>query len=244
MGLLILSRAAMSVAALGTLFAAAPSLASASPQRSLNKKLHFGVSSNWSGYALTGFGPYTSVSSSWTQPAVNCATTPNSFSAFWVGIDGDTSRTVEQTGTEANCSGGIPSYAAWYEMFPKRPVNYPNPVVPGDSFSAAVTALGKGRFQLTLTDATQGWSQSLLQKRRSARLASAEVIAEAPSSRRGVLPLSDFSSIGFTAAVVNGSLLSAATPGIEPVTMQSGATVKATPSAISAGAFSVTWRHE
>jgi Peptidase A4 family len=232
------------VAASGALLVAAPALASASPRSAPNQRIRHGVSTNWSGYAVSGFGPYTSVSSSWTQPAVNCTKGPSAYSAFWVGIDGDTSKTVEQTGTEANCFHGAATYGAWYEMFPKRPVNYANPVVPGDSFTASVTALGRGRFRLALSDTTQGWSQTTMQKRRSARLASAEVIAEAPSSRRGVLPLADFATIGFGSATVNGALLTGSTPGIEPLTMASGATVKATPSAISGGSFSVTWQHE
>jgi hypothetical protein len=239
----ILPRTLLAVtAAIGAIFAlcSSPAPASAAP----NHRIRFGVSDNWSGYAVSGFGPYTSVSSSWTQPAVECATTPRGFSSFWVGLDGDTSKTVEQTGTEANCSGGTASYAAWYEMFPKRPFNYPNPVIPGDSFTASVTVIGRGRFQLTLTDATQGWSQTTVKKRRSARLASAEVIAEAPSTRKSVLPLSDFGTIGLSGASADGSLLTSSTPGIEQITMASGATVKATPSAISGGSFSVTWEHE
>jgi hypothetical protein len=232
------------VAAISALFAVSPALASARQHAAPNHRIRHGISTNWSGYAVTGFGPYTSVSSSWTQTAVNCASTPNGFSAFWVGLDGDTTNTVEQTGTEANCSSGKAEYGAWFEMFPKRSFSYPNPVLPGDSFTASVIYVGRGRFQLTLSDTTQGWSQTTTQRRRSAKLGSAEVIAEAPSSGRRVLPLANFGIIGFSAATANGSLLSSSTPGIEPLTMASGATVKATPSAISSGSFSDTWQHE
>src|SRR5438128_2441380 len=137
-GLSILRRTLVAiVAAVGMLSAASPSLAAASPAP--NHRVHYGVSTNWSGYAVVGFGPYTSASASWTQPAVDCTTTPSAYSAFWVGLDGDTSHTVEQTGSEANCFHGEASYGAWYEMFPKKPVFYPNPVLPGDSFTASVT---------------------------------------------------------------------------------------------------------
>jgi hypothetical protein len=232
------------IGALGVACLAAPSLAGASPLRALNKRIRHGVSANWAGYVVVGFGPHSSVSSSWTQPAVNCATTPNAFSAFWVGLDGDGSKTVEQTGTEASCEGGVASYSAWYEMFPKRPFNYPNPVVPGDNLTATVTVMGRGRFQLKLTDTTQGWSQTTLQKRRSAKRFSAEVIAEAPSSRREVLPLAAFGTVGFSAVAIDGAPLTATTPGHEALTMASGATVKATPSAINSGGFSVSWEHQ
>lgn len=232
------------LAVVGALLAASPALASAPARAAPNHRIRHGVSTNWSGYVVTGSGPYTTVSAGWTQPAVNCASNKPSFSAFWVGLDGDTTNTVEQTGTEANCAHGSATYGAWFEMFPKRPVNYPNPVAPGDVFTASVSYAGKGRFQMTLTDTTQGWSQTTSQKKKSAKRGSAEVIAEAPSSRKGVLALADFGTISFTGASVNGSLLTSSTPGIEPLTMSSGETVKATPSAISGGGFSDAWQHE
>src|SRR5215467_11203890 len=54
-------------------------------------------STNWSGYAATT-GTYTSVSASWIQPAGNCPSWFGSqYAAFWVGLDGFSSSTVEQT---------------------------------------------------------------------------------------------------------------------------------------------------
>ena len=64
-------------------------------------------STNWSGYAATGgSGAYTSVSGSWTEPTVTCSQT--AYSSFWVGLDGYNSNTVEQTGTDSDCSGSTP----------------------------------------------------------------------------------------------------------------------------------------
>jgi hypothetical protein len=245
MGTSVLHRALVGTAvAAGALLAASPSVASAGAQPAPNHRIRHGVSANWAGYAVSGSGPYTSVAATWTQPAVNCAATPGGFSAVWVGLDGNGSNTVEQTGSEANCTSGGASYGAWYEMFPKRSFAYPNPVAPGDSFTASVTASARGRFQLTLTDTTQGWSQSITKKRRTARRISAEVIVEAPSTRKHVLPLADFGTLEFKGASVDGSALTGSTPGIEPLTMASGETVKASPSSLSGGAFSVTWKHE
>src|SRR5580693_1467505 len=51
------------------------------------------TSTNWSGYAATG-GPFTSVSADWVQPAGNCST-GDQYAAFWVGLDGYSSATVE-----------------------------------------------------------------------------------------------------------------------------------------------------
>jgi hypothetical protein len=229
-------------AVLGAALAATPALA-AVHSGGPNDKLNHGTSSNWSGYALSG-GRYTTAAASWTQPAVDCTATPTGYSAFWVGLDGDATNTVEQTGTEADCSSGKAVYYAWYEMYPKYPVNYSSRVRPGDVLSASVTYAGASTFVLTLSDATQKWSQTTTQRSRAAKLGSAETIAEAPSGRGGVLPLADFGTVEFSQMTVDGSLLTAGLPGLEPLTMLAGAaTVKAEPTSISAGGFSDTWRH-
>jgi hypothetical protein len=232
----------------GLLLVLAPaSAASASAAHARDHRVKRGTSTNWSGYALTGPGPYESVSASWTQPPVNCAVTRSGNSAFWVGLDGDTTETVEQTGTEANCVAGKASYGAWYEMYPRGSVGLSEPVSSGDSFTASVKYLGKAffgltsKFQLTLSDVTQGWSRSETKYLNTAELGSAEVIAEAPSSVFGVLPLSDFGSVSFTGFTVDGSPVSASTPSLEPITMASEGKVKAEPSALSNGSFSDTW---
>src|SRR6266851_4878139 len=88
------------------------------------------TSQNWAGYAAAGApGGFTSVSASWLQPGVTCSS-QKTFSSFWVGLDGDGTQSVEQTGTEADCSSGAATYQGWYEMFPNAPVYYYNPVHP------------------------------------------------------------------------------------------------------------------
>jgi hypothetical protein len=230
------------VAFVGT--GAAAAAARSGPMRAVpgapNHKVSNSTSTNWAGYAVTG-GTYKTVTSSWVQPAVTCSGT--AYSSFWVGIDGDTSGTVEQTGTEADCIGSTPSYSSWYEMYPKFPVNYPDQVSPGDHFTATVTTDGKGNFTLALTNTTRGWTESVAKRLKSAKLASAEVIAEAPSSSGGPLPLANFGTASFSGAQVNGTALTSTTPGIDAITMQAGSTVKAQPSSISNGAFSVAWKH-
>jgi len=200
------------------------------------------TSENWAGYAATGAaGSFTSVSASWSQPAVSCGDT-DTFSAFWAGLDGDGTATVEQTGTEADCAGGAATYQGWYELFPNAPVFFANPVQPGDAMSASVASDGGGLFTITLSDATQGWSQTTQQTAANAQLGSAEVIAEAPSSGGGsVLPLADFGTVNFTAATADGAPIGNSA-SLGELTMASAAgTVLAAPSALtSAGAFSVT----
>ena len=215
--------------------------AASSVRHAPNHKITNSTSTNWSGYAVTG-SRYTSVSASWTEPTVSCSG-GTAYSSFWVGLDGDTSGTVEQTGTDADCSGSTPQYYAWYEMYPKFPTNLSGTVRPGDNMTASVTTNGSGSFTLTISDTTQRWTNTTTARLKHAALASAEVIAEAPSSSGGVLPLANFGTVNFSGASANGALLTSLTPGIDAITMQSGSTVKATPSSISNGAFSVAWKH-
>ncbi len=222
-----------------------PTLASAAPVGGLRQapiqKLTNSTSTNWSGYAATG-RQFTSVSAAWTEPTAICSF-GTSYSSFWVGLDGDTSSTVEQTGSSADCSSAnVPNYYAWYEMYPKFPTNLSNPVKPGDAFTASVTTDGVGRFTLTITDTSEPWTFQTTQRLKSAALASAEVIAEAPSSRSGVLPLTNFGAVSFSGATANGASLSTFNP--DQINMVSGSTVKAQTSNISSsGSFSVTWKH-
>jgi hypothetical protein len=129
-------------------------------------------------------------------------------------------------------------------MYPKYPVNFSNPVHVGDPMTASVTTNGSGSFTLTISDGT-AWTKTVTARLKSAKLSSAEVIAEAPSSSGGVLPLADFGTVSFTNARANNSLLTSTTSGIDKITMvTSSGTVKAQPSTFSsAGAFSDTWQH-
>src|SRR5262245_60422651 len=190
------------------------------------------TSTNWSGYAVTG-RTYTDVKGSWTQPTATCGGGETSYSSFWVGIDGDTTNTVEQTGTDADCSSGTPTYYAWYEMYPKFPVNLSTTsfkVLPNDHMTAEVSTNGSGNFTLTISNATRGWSFSTNQRSRKAQLGSAEWIAEAPSSSGGVLPLANFGTVSFSTCSTNfGNISGSGT--VDAITMvTSGGTVKAQPS--------------
>ncbi|WP_037909231.1 G1 family glutamic endopeptidase [Actinacidiphila yeochonensis] len=197
------------------------------------------TSGNWAGYAATGT-TFTSVSASWVQPSVTC-TSATTYSSFWVGIDGDGTSSVEQTGTEADCSGGKAVYSSWYEMYPAYPVNYSNAVSPGDHFTATVSRSGS-TYTLTLSDTTKGWTKTTTKTQSGLSNGSAEVIAEAPSSNTGVLPLAHFSTASFTGATANGQAIGNYSP--DQITMASGSTTKATTSALSGGEnFSVAWNH-
>ena len=123
------------------------------------------TSENWAGYAAMGTaGAFTSVSASWAEPTATCSAS-ETFSSFWVGLDGAGTNSVEQTGTEADCANGAATYEGWFEMFPNPPVFYDNPVNPGDALSAWVVANGGGSFTLTLTDSTAGWTRPRSRRR-------------------------------------------------------------------------------
>ena len=203
-------------------------------------------SANWAGYVATGgTGAFNGASASWTVPSLTCSPGQSSAAAYWVGLDGWTSSTVEQTGTEADCRNGTATYYAWYEVYPKLTTVCPFTVSAGDAILAAVVFSG-GRFTVSLTDGASqcGTSFSLRRAQRS----SAEVIVEAPASNHsftGILPLADFGTANFTNAEANSAALGNASP-TEVIMTSTGAatgTVKADPGPLRSGSFSVSWKH-
>jgi hypothetical protein len=126
-------------------------------------------------------------------------------------------------------------------MYPGAALNYSNPVASGDHFTASVTASGTA-FTLTLSDATEGWTRTEHKTLKSAKKSSAEVIAEAPccTARGAILPLTDFGTVSFTNAEVDGSPIG----NFEPNQINMGTKAKpkdATSSLNGGNAFSVTW---
>jgi hypothetical protein len=202
---------------------------------------HADQSTNWSGYAVTGAaGAFTSISASWTEPTGHCSGS-RKYSSFWVGLDGFNSNSVEQTGSEVDCSGRTALYYSWYEMFPAAPVNYSNTVRPGDHFTASVTFSGTSTYTLTISDTTQGWSHSTVKSQSGLSRSSAEVITEAPSSSSGVLPLANFGTVTYSASAANGTSLGSQAPTEIIMVNNSGAAKDSTSAINSAGGFSNTW---
>jgi hypothetical protein len=203
-------------------------------------------SSNWSGYAATGSdGSFTSVSSSWTEPTVSCNDSGEDYAAFWVGLDGYNSDSVEQTGTDSDCDGGSPDYYGWYEMYPAYPVYYDNPVYPGDSMSASVSVSGD-TYTLVLTDSTQGWTQTQNISESGLSDSSAEVITEAPccESSGNPLPLADFGTVNYSGSTVNGQSMADYNPDQIIMVGASGDQLDTTSPMDGSGDFSNTWENE
>jgi len=205
---------------------------------------HQAQSTNWSGYAATT-GTYASVSASWTEPTGTCSGSAK-YSSFWVGLDGYSSSSVEQTGSEVDCSGRRAVYYAWYEMYPNPSVSYSNTVRPGDHFNASVTYTGSNRFSLFIQDTTQGWSHTTTGTLAGAPRSSAEVIVEAPccTFSGGILPLANFGTVNITGSLANGSALGNAGGVTEIVMVNSAGRQKDSVSSLSGGEnFSATWLH-
>src|SRR2546426_5533066 len=154
-------------------------------------------STNWSGFAVTGSaGSVSDAKGSWVVPTIqgNCPST-NQYSSFWVGIDGYSSSTVEQTGTDSDCQNGVPTYYAWYEFYPHPSFLIRSLTIhPGDHISAEAHFTGRS-FVVTVTDVTTGATFSTSSKVRGAQRSSAEWIAEAPSGSGRILPLADFGTV-------------------------------------------------
>jgi hypothetical protein len=213
-------------------------------------------SSNWGGYAVLGSN-ITDAKGSWIVPAVDCSENgKDHYAAFWTGIDGYSSNTVEQTGTDSDCIMGQPTYYAWFEFFPNPSFTVGDfSVNPGDSIEAEVSYDETSQlFTVHLRDVTSGQSFKISSAVPNAKRTSAEWIAEAPSSAKKILPLSRFSSVffghyytgigGTNFATVNGATGSIGTFGkiSEIVMVKEDGSIQALPSPLSANgsSFAVT----
>ncbi len=142
-------------------------------------------SGNWSGYAGTTGGPgsATSVKGTWKVPKVS-ATSGNSYSSSWLGIDGFGNTSLIQTGTEQDWVGGAPLYRAWWEILPAAETIIPSLTIkPGDLMSAQIQHTSGASWTIKLKDVTSGQSFTTT-KSYSGPADTAEWIQEAPSTGR------------------------------------------------------------
>src|SRR5450756_240574 len=203
-------------------------------------------STNWGGYADTGTS-YSAVSAKWTEPSATCSSRTTQLAAFWVGIDGYSSSSVEQDGTIIECYLGTAYQYTWWEMYPTNAIQVVGQTAAsGDAITATVTRSGTS-YKLTVTDATHtADSFTTTQTCSSCAITSAEWIAEAPSGSSGIYPLADFHSWTASSATVTegttSGVISSFTDDELTMINSSGAT-KALPGALngSGNGFSVTW---
>jgi hypothetical protein len=207
------------------------------------------TSTNWSGYADTNASgnTYSVVTGSWKQPSISCSGFSEQLAAFWVGIDGLDSSSVEQDGTLGECFLGFTFYYTWWEMYPTNAIQVVGEsLAAGDSITASVVRSGTS-YTLKVTDATHtADSFSTTQTCSTCVNSSAEWIAEAPSSSSGVEPLANFHSWAESGATVtSGSTAGVIStfPNDEITMINSSSNVKAQPGALnsSGNGFTVTW---
>lgn len=222
--------AILSVALVG---AAAAATAVAKPTAGID------VSSNWSGYAITGVGStanvastsmnFTDVTGTWVQPTATCTPGQSTSAAIWVGLGGYTvgSNSLEQTGTSADCSSsGKATYYAWYELVPATSVTLKLKIFAGDTVTSTVLINGTDVL-VQVKNRTRHTVFTKHLKMATPDLTSAEWIAEAPSecSVTGfcrTVPLTNFGSVSFSkvAALGNGQGGTLSGPGWEATPIQ------------------------
>lgn len=178
-----------------------------------------GRSHNWAGYAATS-GTFTAVAGTWAVPKPS-ASGARSSDATWVGIGGVNHRDLIQAGTEDTVLlDGTVQTQAWVETLPRsaRPVSLT--VHPGDSVTVSLGQSGSNQWNVSISDTTTGQSYQTTLTYASS-LSSAEWVEEAPSSRRGVLPLDNFGTVQFTSCSTtqNGQSVSLSSAGAQPITM-------------------------
>jgi len=158
----------------------------------------------------------------------------------WVGLDGYSSSTVEQTGTSADCDGSSVDYYARCEMYPANYVTIDHTVVAGDSFTGTVTNTAGTTYKLTLMDNTQDWTYTT-SKKFLADDSSAEAVLEMAADN-----LTKFTTDPFTSFTVDGESIDSYTSStytIEQMEIDasSGTVCDSTSGLTGEENFTVTW---
>jgi hypothetical protein len=205
-------------------------------------------STNWSGYADTGSN-FSQAAGSWREPGATCSGRSTTYAAFWVGIDGYTSDSVEQDGTLIECYRGTAYQYSWWEMYPTNDIQVVGEsVAAGDAITASVVRTGDS-YTLKVTDSTHSANGfTTTQTCSDCANSSAEWIAEAPccTNSGGILPLADFGTWTESGATVTegstAGVISSFTDD-ELTMIDNSGLVKAQPGPLnsSGNGFSVTW---
>ncbi|MHB8322922.1 MAG: G1 family glutamic endopeptidase [Candidatus Dormibacteria bacterium] len=194
-------------------------------------------SPNWSGYVV-GNGPYTAVQGTFTVPSIYASST-NTDTAEWVGIDGSGNASLIQAGIDEPYDASTNTYQirAWWEILPAPSTPITTMAVsPGDSVTVTIGQVSASLWDITLADNTKGQSFTTDQTY-TGPLASAEWIVEAPTDNGvqsilgGYSPDVTFSGLGMTGSE---------TALDEWIMVQNGVQVS-TPSALTASGFNVAY---
>jgi len=212
------------------------------------------TSYNWSGYVDLAPARKTMVhvAGSWTEPALKCTSNEDQAVVFWVGLDGWTNDTVEQSGTYAECYEHVAYYYDWWEMYPTNDITTVAAINPGDKITAD-DSFSAGTYTLAVTDTTNSSASFSTTQTCGAGLtcenSSSEWIGETPGNVRGYYPLPNFKKWTVTKAATGTSLTRSGSISSQnnlQVTMISDADYAlATPGALNAkgNSFTDTWNN-
>jgi hypothetical protein len=180
----------------------------------------------WAGYAAESSTActFTSVTGQWVQPALACPEYYQGLrliTTFWVGLDGamgSGSKSVEQTGIEAECIWDLFSYhtqyRAWYQMYPDKVVYWDSlDPQPGSLVKATVTYLSNGEYSLDLTVTTKDSTLEAITEQKCTHLCenkSAEWVLEKQNNKNY-----DLAAFALPWDLTDGTATTAADPAIE-----------------------------
>jgi len=177
------------------------------------------TSTIWAGYVEQASAAFTSVSGSFTVPAVNAS--PQKDVMPWVGIDGyGTSDLIQAGVTALAASNGTTSYQAWWEtvgnptVAPQDQFN----ASPGDAINVNIWQISSGQWEITLNDTTSGQGFATQISYSGADM-TAEWIVETPdgAAATGYASTSTFSNL--QASQAGTGMLDLSTPGATPGTL-------------------------
>ncbi len=139
------------------------------------------------------------VNASWTVPRIGVFSS-DAYSSAWIGIGGQSEKTLIQAGTEHDSINGQEYYSVWYEMLPDDAVRINSVrISPGDLITASITLVNSNinQWAIRIHDVTSGQGFYRTFTYNSSRL-SAEWILERPHVKSGVTLLANFGTIRFT----------------------------------------------
>jgi hypothetical protein len=204
-------------------------------------------SANWSGY-VAGGGPYSVVKGTFTVPSPVSGTPSDGQVSEWVGVDGASSSDTSliQAGVAESADpqspGGV-SVQPWWEILPAAETNISTvPVSVGDRVTVTIWHLGGTRWEINLTDDTNGHSYTTPPEQFTGAGSSAEWIVEAPAQclaqdQCQLTPLAPYSpDVAFRDLGMSGAETS-----LDQVTMVQGGQSVSTPSGLGSGQFSVRY---
>jgi hypothetical protein len=224
------------------------------------------TSGNWSGFELRAEGDtYDWVSAQWIVPAVTGENFTETWSAFWIGLDGDGLTDLVQCGTEQNnitidflfFNISLSSYYAWTEFLPQQATEQQITnlsISPGDQIFAEMW-IGNAGSGPTLTGffgvfLFENWTTSqytwIYTPVGTTKVvgSEAEWIMERPKVNGSLSDLADYEMARMFSAVArrtNGTYVAYQGAANEQITMLNGADTLSTVAPVDVLAMEFTW---